>query len=190
MATVVTPITVEQFKTIPDPPGGRYELHHGETVFVTAPAKFHKNVQRRLLSLLDARYGNEYCVMTEFPCRPLPEYEVWIADVAMTLYQRWDETGDRDWLSGAPELTIEVLSPSNSKRQMQDRKETFFSGGCREFWVIDKNKSTVEVSRRNGWNGTFGPGDEIPLDQFGGGVLAVDEIFKPEVRNPGSAIPR
>jgi Uma2 family endonuclease len=179
MATLVTPITVEQFQMIPDPPGGRLELHHGETAFVTAPAKFHKDLQRRLLSLLDARFGADFCVMTEFPCRPLPEYEVWIADVAMTPNHRWDETGDSGWLAGAPELTIEVLSPSNTKAQMEDRMRTFFMGGCRQFWTVDNRKRAIEISYADGSRRTFGIADEISFAEFGAESLPVAEIFRP-----------
>ena len=123
-------------------------------------------------------------------CRPLPEHELWVADLAMVLSDRVYATERRNWLAGSPELASEVLSPSNSKRQMEDRKQTFFSGGCLEFWIVDPDQSIVSVSRPDGRNGTFGLGDEIPLDPFGDGVLPVDKIFKPEVRNPCPAAPR
>jgi hypothetical protein len=31
------PIAVEEYERIPDPPGGRYEMHRGEVAFVTYP---------------------------------------------------------------------------------------------------------------------------------------------------------
>jgi hypothetical protein len=36
-ATIPQLLTVEEFNRIPDPPGGRYELRHGEAVFVSYP---------------------------------------------------------------------------------------------------------------------------------------------------------
>ena len=47
------PLTVEEYERIPDPPGGRYELHHGELVFVTYPVRQHKDSQRHLRKLLE-----------------------------------------------------------------------------------------------------------------------------------------
>jgi Uma2 family endonuclease len=39
-------LSVEEYEQIPDPPGGRYELHHGELVFAAFPFKQHKDLQR------------------------------------------------------------------------------------------------------------------------------------------------
>jgi Uma2 family endonuclease len=44
-------LTVEEFDRIPNPPGGVYELRHGEAVLVTFPGKHHKTLQRRLTVL-------------------------------------------------------------------------------------------------------------------------------------------
>jgi hypothetical protein len=71
------PITVEEYERIPDPPGGRYELHHGEVVFVTYPVHDRKALQRRLRKLLEAMAEPAgYIADTEFPYRPFPENEL------------------------------------------------------------------------------------------------------------------
>ncbi len=50
MSAATTPVllSVEEFEKLLDPPGGHYELHHGEAVFVTFPKRPHKYMQRRL----------------------------------------------------------------------------------------------------------------------------------------------
>jgi Uma2 family endonuclease len=52
MATTTGLMTVEQVRALPDPPGGHYELHHGELVFVSGPKFRHRDIQDRLLDLL------------------------------------------------------------------------------------------------------------------------------------------
>jgi hypothetical protein len=66
--------TVEEYEEIPNPPGGRYELHHGELVFVTFPGLLHKALQRRLRRLLEpAAESNGFLVDSEYPYRQFPK---------------------------------------------------------------------------------------------------------------------
>lgn len=53
----------------------------------------------------------------------------------------------------APDLAIEVLSPSNTKREMQRKRAEYFAAGSSLVWCIDPRKRTLEdydspVSRR------------------------------------------
>jgi hypothetical protein len=53
------------------------------------------------VSLLEATSNPvEHGVDKEFPFRPAPEYEVWIADVALFSLALWDQTADDDYFRG------------------------------------------------------------------------------------------
>ena len=138
-------LSVEEYERTPDPPGGRYELHHGELVFVTYPVRQHKVLQRRLREMLEAlAKPRGFLVDTEYPYRPLPKSEVWGADVACVAQARDDDT--EKWLMGSPELVIEVKSPSNTKDELHDRAMTTLAGdGAVEFWIVDPKTTTVAV---------------------------------------------
>jgi Uma2 family endonuclease len=174
--TETTLLTVEEFAKIKDPPGGHYELHHGELVFVTPPKFRHLLLQNHLVSLLK-RICIGWFVSMEFPFRPLPEYEVWVADVAMVSDHRFRTISMEDWLEGSLDLVVEVLSPSNTVQEMNDRERICFDGGCTEFWVVDPYLQTIRVSTRDGIARTYKIGDEIPLDRFAPARLAVAEVF-------------
>jgi Uma2 family endonuclease len=176
LPTETTLLTVEEYEKIPDPPGGRYELHHGELVFVPPPKKIHANIQTRILLIL-RRICIGWFVTMEFAFRPLPEHEVWEADVGMVSDQRWDATDDHGWLAGAPDLVVEVLSPSNTAQEINDRERICFEGGFSEFWVVDPKLQTIRVSTPDGLAHTYGIGDEIPLDRFAPGKLVVADVF-------------
>jgi Uma2 family endonuclease len=137
--------TVEEYEQIPDPPGGRYELHHGELVLVTWPLRQHKALQRRLRKILEtAGEPLGYVVDTEYPYRPLPNSEVWGADVACLLSER-DQASEK-WLAGSPEIVIEVKSPSNTKDELGDKAMTTLAGeGAAEFWIVDAKTRSVLV---------------------------------------------
>src|ERR1700685_787267 len=81
-------LSVAEFARLPQPVGGvRQELHHGELVELHPVEKVHTKLRKRLMSLLEAHlnpaeHGVNHGVDKEFPFRPAPEYEVWVADVA------------------------------------------------------------------------------------------------------------
>ncbi|MBV8845125.1 MAG: Uma2 family endonuclease [Bryobacterales bacterium] len=79
-----------------------------------------------------------------------------------------------DWLIGAPELVIEIISPSNSLPKLRDKAQICLQNGCREFWIVDLRRRQVQVLTAAG-HSLFTSGRRIPL--FFGGAVAVDEIF-------------
>lgn len=167
--------TVEEYEQIPDPPGGRYELHHGELVFVTYPVRQHGDLQHRLQKLLDPDADkNGFLVRIEYPYRPLPESEVWGADVAC-LRQLRHRAVDK-WLLGSPELVIEVKSPSNSHAELHDKAMTTLAGdGAVEFWIVDPKTATVRVYNKTAGTRIYAEG-AVPVP-FLDCALALDALF-------------
>src|SRR6266849_4193738 len=147
-------LTVEEFAKISDPPGGRYELHHGECVLVPPPMMEHTRIQSQLMLLLAAHCPG-FRIAMEFPFRPLPEHEVWVADVGMVTEQRWRATQRRGWLSGSPDLVAEAPSPSTTVHEINAKRQICFQGGCKEFWVLDPKLTTIEVSTPDGQARTY-----------------------------------
>jgi Uma2 family endonuclease len=45
----------------------------------------------------------------------------------------------------APDLAVEVLSPSNTKREMERKREDYFGSGVRLVWEIDPRSRTVRA---------------------------------------------
>jgi Uma2 family endonuclease len=114
----------------------------------------------------------------EMGFRPLGDRDYRIADVIFLAKDRWDSI-DR-YLTGSPDLVVEVLSPSNTAAEIRDKRKLCLETGSREFWVIDADRREVEVSTPRGPSVTYKSRQEIPLffvKNAGGGRLAVDEIF-------------
>jgi Uma2 family endonuclease len=173
--SIPAPTTVEQYERIPDPPGGRYELHHGELVFVTYPVRHHKELQRRFRKLLEPMVETQgFLVDTEYPYRPLPEHEVWGADVACVREER--DAAETKWLNGSPEIVIEVKSPSNTKAELSDKAMTTLNGeGAIEFWIVDAKAVTVTVHTRKGMS-VYHAGQSVPVAIFAG-AIEIDHLF-------------
>jgi Uma2 family endonuclease len=171
-------ITVAEYEQIPERNEGfYYELHHGELVKECFPKARHYKTQRRLLRLLEGPAGNAGVVGIEIAFRPLPEYEVWAADVAFVSKDRWEQIDPDGYLLGAPELVIEILSPSNTAEEILDKEKTCLEGGCQEFWVVNEKRRQVKITTPDGVTKTYHEGQQIPLTLFGGASLAVSAIF-------------
>jgi len=55
-----------------------------------------------------------------------------------------------DGIHGAPDLVVEVLSPSTAKNDRAHKKEVYAKCGVQEYWIVDPANKSVEVYRTNG----------------------------------------
>jgi len=179
VATTTGLMTVEQYRELPETGPFYYELRQGELVNVSRPKLKHIRIQRRIRQMLDAAFGPRGIVETELPFRALPEHELRVADVAFVTRERWDKAGDGD-LFGAPDLTIEVLSPSNTASEINEKAALCLANGCREFWIVDSRLRQIAVSTPDGLTRTYRSGDSIPLVFAENHTLNVDSIFVDE----------
>jgi Uma2 family endonuclease len=176
MAVTGTLLSVAEFARLPQPAGGvRQELHHGELVELPPVKKLHTKLQKRLVGLLEARLNPaEHGVDKEFPFRPAPEYEVWVADVALFSLALWEQTADDDYFRGVPAIVIEVLSPSNSASEMLEREEICLRHGGRELWLVDPGRESVKVIHADGRSIVHDAESVIESSALGGSITMRD----------------
>lgn len=161
---------------MPEDDGFVHELHNGQVVTMSRPKKRHFALQRRLRKLVEPRlHGFE--VEIEFAFRAVPEFELRSADGAAVRSERDAATDPFDNLRGAPELVIEVPSPSTRIGKLHEYAQLCLANGCEEFWVVHADERTITVLRRDGARRVYRSGESVPLDAFGGGAVSVDEVF-------------
>jgi Uma2 family endonuclease len=179
MSSLTQPITSwTEFLRLPERPenGIRYELHDGEVVVVPPPRFWHVEVQERIENALRLRAAGVGIIRSEWPYRPAPNLQYWVADLAYIPRADWESMPrDADWPVYAPPLIIEVLSPSNTPVKVNRQRMTAMSAGTQEFWIVNHTKKTVEVSRLDGVH-VYGVGELISLLLLNGS-LKVDDIF-------------
>ena len=64
-----------------------------------------------------------------------------VADVAWGTAEFFRTNGRANPYLQCPEIVIEILSPSNSAAEMEEKKELYFARGAREFWLCEKGGS-------------------------------------------------
>jgi len=176
MAALPQLITVEEFRRLPESELA-YELHFGEVVATTQPRPRQWLLQRRLVKLLEPRLKEFGEVGVEIPFRALQEFDLRVADVALISHARMAAMDIDDDFRGAPDLVIEVKSPSNTERQLRQLATFCLTRDATEFWIVDPDQKSVTVFHRDGVPAVFNSGDSISLSAFGAGELPVDEIF-------------
>ena len=82
---------------------------------------------------------------------------------------------------GAPDLIIEILSPSNNRVELQNKYELYEEFGVREYWVIHPVECTLLVytliDGRYQSSKLFTTGDKIQSTFLPGFVLDLEEVF-------------
>ena len=171
--TVATPMTVEEFMALDLPEGREWELHEGELVDMGEPTLKHRRMQRRMFLILQRLFPSaDVLVEYSFQVRQ----SVRSADVGAASKDRVSD----DLLEGAPELVVEVLSPSNTVKGLKGYRQLCFLNGTQIFLTIDSDDQTVQVHAARDKDGrTFVAGEQIALELFGLSVsLVIDDIFK------------
>jgi Uma2 family endonuclease len=75
----------------------------------------------------------------QFECAVETEDGVKVADVAWYSDEFYQNHRDEVAYSAAPELFVEVLSPSNSSAEINEKTRLYFQHGAHEVWICDAN---------------------------------------------------
>lgn len=83
------------------------------------------------------------------------------------------------FFDGPPDLAVEVLSPSNSKAEIQRKVAILLGAGCRLIWVVDPKGRTVTEYRPHKEESVLTSADSLSgHDVVPGFVLPIQEIFE------------
>lgn len=125
--------------------GERYELIDGDLFVTPAPTWRHQSVSSNLVRVLDAHVHAARLgwVRDNLGVR-LNDRTYVIPDAVFVSRERRAIIGARD-LKGAPDLIVEILSPSTRRRDLLTKRALFARIETREYWVIDPEALTVTV---------------------------------------------
>jgi Uma2 family endonuclease len=163
-------MTADEYLRTPDD-GFRHELQAGRLIAEPQPFPRHAQIQAQLTRILGEFVEKHSLgvVLTEggFLLNRNPD-TVRGPDVAFVRADRFDaaEAG-RSYFRGAPDLAVEVLSPSNRPGDIHAKVADYLAAGARLVWIIDPMHEIVDVYRS-----LLSPG-RIPA----GGVLEGEDVL-------------
>ena len=93
-----------------------------------------------------------------------------------------DSQKDEHGIIGAPDLIIEILSPSNSRKDTKIKFDLYEENGVKEYWIADPRKKTIRLytlhHRKYTGPVTFTENDEIRSVLFPELTFSLKEVFK------------
>lgn len=153
-----TGLTYDDWLALPEPsnPGVRYELLDGELLVSPTPRIRH---QDSVLALVMALHGH----LTPRGGKALPapvavvlsDTTVLEPDVLAVSAARMDGFDDERYV-GAPDLVVEVSSPSTRRTDVLRKRRAYERGGVPEFWFVDLDADQVHRYVL-GEDGAYGP---------------------------------
>ena len=141
-------ITWQDVQQMPDD-GNRYEAIEGDLYMTPAPSPRHQILLLRLYDALAAvlreRHGGVLLVApvgVEFPStgEGVQPDLLFVSDERRRIIR---DTSVR----GAPDLVVEILSPSTASHDRGPKRRLYERQGVREYWIVDPDENAVDVWR-------------------------------------------
>jgi Uma2 family endonuclease len=106
------------------------------------------------------------------------------SDVFVMDRQRWiDSDFQGGYPEGSPQLTIEVLSSSNTKEEMERKRRMYLGTGALAVWLVNPVEEMVEVYTQLQAPVTYRLRSSIPLPpELGSGTILMKDIFTGIIR--------
>ena len=182
MTTQTRQMTYEEYLEGPEIKG-RYDVIDGILIMAPSPTRIHQEILGQLYFLLrqfldEHRLGSVFIapldvVVERDPLKTRQPDLLFVSNARSEILQ--------DIVEGAPDLVVEILSPSNSRAHIQEKLDDYAGLGVSECWLVSPEGRTVEVltAAEGGWEraSLSGVGDTVTsgvLDEF---EVAVSDIF-------------
>ena len=124
---------------------GKLELDVWGRMVMSPPGTYHSMVQGRLCQRLGALGGQ---VFGETPIAT--GLGLFVADAAWGSDEFINSHRRESPFMSAPEICIEVVSPSNSVKELQEKRTGYFSAGAEEVWFLYLKSKRLEFHGRHG----------------------------------------
>ena len=165
------------------PDDERYELLDGELTMVPAPSLGHQRTDMKLGWRL-AQFVEERNLGEVFsaPCDVvLSDTNVVQPDLLFVSNERAHILFNGANVRGAPDLVVEILSPSTTGRDRRFKRTLYARYGVREYWLVDPDTRTVTVLLLDDGDfeevARYGAGETLTSPTLPGFTVNLDNLF-------------
>ncbi|MDW7650567.1 MAG: Uma2 family endonuclease [Bacillota bacterium] len=138
--------TYQDYLKLPWEPGYRYEILDGMLIKEPSPNVMHQRVSRRLLRILEDYFQKADPVGEVFNA-PL---DVTFHDITVVQPDLFYVSGKQKpivketRIDGPPALAVEILSPTNSRKDRLQKMQIYQKAGVEHYWLVDPKEQTLE----------------------------------------------
>ncbi len=138
--------TIEDYYALPDEQ--RVELIDGVFYDMAAPTGIHQVIGGEVYAIF-----RDYIRKNKGTCVPIMspidvqldcDDKTMVQPDVLILCDR-DKLVKKGGIYGAPDLIVEVLSPSTKRKDMVKKNQKYLDAGVREYWIVDPDKKRVTV---------------------------------------------
>ncbi len=173
---------LQKLTEFPDSP--LLEIINGELYMVPSPSTIHQTISVNLTVIFgNFLKKNPVGKIFHAPIDViLSDTDVVIPDLVFVRKERLKIVTHNN-IRGTPDLIIEILSVSNKKRDLIEKKNLYERFGIKEYWIVNPEIKSVLVYLLQP-NNTFGSpltyhlGEQIPVTTVPGLTIPVDAIFE------------
>jgi len=173
----------------------RYEIIDGEIYDMTAPSILHQSISMELGRQLANFFIDRPCRVFTAPVDVTLDKKAKTNDEIFTVVQPdimvvCDEKKiEEQCIVGAPDLIIEIISPSTAAKDNITKKALYEKAGVKEFWLVSSTDRLIRVCRlekdgRFGRDEVYDETAQIKIAQFEGLSIDCRRIFPkpPKIR--------
>ena len=128
------------------PEGAPYQLIGGKLIMTPAPATFHQIILIRLTEKLlnfNSKEKSGQVLVSPIDVY-FEEKETYQPDIVFIAKDRLHIIEPAK-IHGAPDLVVEVLSPSTAYYDLKKKARTYARCGVKEYWIVDPEEKSIEV---------------------------------------------
>lgn len=144
MMATKTQLTVEEFLRLPEPDDCFHELVEGKLIAVPPEMILHNQVRDTLLIMLKT-FVEERRLGTVIGLQHFHLFGNTVRFPDVAFVRRGRALPLLELPKGAPDLAIEVTSPTNTSHQISARLSDFFAAGSTRVWVVYPEEREVYV---------------------------------------------
>ena len=150
-------LTYEDYVELPND-GKRYEILDGELFVTPAPSTRHQKVLGNLfLQLAIYVRQRELGEVLLAPCDVLLAVHDIVQPDLLFVAREHAERIEAANVKGAPDLLVEVLSPTTRRIDERTKRDRYRATGVAEYWLVDAEFETIKVYRWAGESGRVEP---------------------------------
>jgi len=152
MVSTGAKITLQEFLALPEG-DVTYEFVDGQAVPKVSPKAFHSALQAALIVLMHAWCKGKGRIYPEWAVILERQGQAWVPvpDLTYISYQRLPKSWKRNEACPAiPELVIEIISPDQSLKELEDKAKDYFAAGVPRAWIVNPEAMSIKVFSSDG----------------------------------------
>jgi Uma2 family endonuclease len=124
----------------------RYEIIGGNLLMAPAPDYLHQDWSRKLFRILDRFVaGKKLGEVLYAPLDVVLDQENTVEPDLIFVSAKNSGIIQRRAIVGAPDLLVEIISPSSLRRDRYDKKDLYARFGVKEYWICDPANKSLEI---------------------------------------------